>query len=818
MEQKRIELHCHTNYSKMQATGRIHEYVDYAKKAGVGGIAFTDCDSVLAWSEIDRECRILKDELSPQRLKRPCVLSSTEQTDDFGGNGKTNFKLIHGIEMQVADKKNPEKSYPVTLLCKGGNEHLFRLLTEAEARPYTEHPILWLQELKKEQEVKGYVEDERTFGWGKGKAFLIGGGFVGSALYEAVRAKKGKEEIDKLVSWLDYIEVQPLKVEFRWINEKLIELGEKSGIPVVATSNCRCIQRKDEIQLKILAGQEELPDSGEMAGAYFRSTKEMLDEFSYLGEEKAKEIVVTNTLKIAKQPEINTMFSWNYGDHYLPNVKEANQRLKKYCEEKAGAVYGMPLSEQVDKRLKFELTVIERTNEASVLLGMMKIFETLDIKPYMIELKGRATNSLVAYLCGIGDIDPIQYGLLSNRSFGMDGEEKMGLEVSLPPEQREAIFGLLQKMEGVHMAVRAGIYGTLGEEKSRELMKNYEQKYGLEMSETEREQCLYELCGVMERRGAEHPSAILLIPEDRELYGYMPLCRAEKKEHGFVSGFEYFALSNKLYTLHLIPGWRIEMLQKLFRKTGVKPEDICEDDEKILAMFSSRKALGIAEDGTDYIKHGLLGTREGNSERFSQILTEYRPKNFRDVMQILGLVYHTVEYEDDTNAKGLLLEEQFCSREDISDYLEKKGIDESISYRISEYIGRGKMWNRLTLRKVFEMLARKHDIPDDVKNRLMQIKYLFPRGALASLAKVCWREAYFKLYYPEVFYQEYFKDSIYEELVDAWFDKDRDFEEWYRNSGFQWRKPVEEGEKQREMAAREMLQRKPVKVKNGDGK
>lgn len=694
-----VELHCHSNYSSRDGIRGPRDIVKYAHSQGMPAIAITDTGCTWAWSEEKRAA----EQLSNIKPIYGCELEIVNDLDQTITND------LEGI-------KSTAPSFCATVLVKNndGIKELYRIISNAEMKfKYKNGVRVPLSDLYYDS-----VSNRK-----KRENLLLGSGNERGILYKSVMEKCHPKMVEKIASYFDYIEVVPVENMLYMINEgcyciedvdelvnvnkQLVELGSKLSIPVVAISDAKYLLREDaEMEL------------------HFKSTKEMLELFSYLGEEKAREIVVDNSNMIA---DLCKDICLDVNERHYPVLENQEKRLRELCEKAICEKYP-DNNGHVYERLDWEIQALVQTDMVGIVLQIKELLEQNDLHSYELSLRGTATDCLVLYLLGISDVDPIDFDLSPYFSFGFEGTKQLDIAINVPSEMKTKIMDTICKLEGVGQAVRVGNVPYIGEENA------FVTNQGMDV----------------------HPDGMILIPDGFDYSEVFPIEICENNQ--MVAAKEYRDFKDSLYRLDIIEHDSVQLLHNLFAKTEVDPREIDLHDSQIASLFTNTTELGYKQGGMLGNTIGLLGIDNSILSFLQELSIKTNVSSIEDLIRTLGLLHGTGTWFG--NGEKLLeeetatLSELITSREDIYNYLLGFGIDKSVAFKVAEQVGKGKK-----LESDFSMLLllREKGVPEWYIDSCNKIRYLFPKGHCISYALMMWRLAYFKLYYPKEFYEEYFK-------------------------------------------------------------
>ncbi|RCW51570.1 MULTISPECIES: PolC-type DNA polymerase III [unclassified Halanaerobium] len=638
------------------------------------------------------------------------------------------------------------------------------------------------------------------------EGLLVGSACESGQLFKALVNNRPINEIEKISTLYDFFEIQPLgnneflipdKVnssqDLKNINKKIYNLGKKLDKPVAATSDVHFLDPHDSIFRKILQVGQKFPDADQQPPLYYRTTEEMLDEFSYLGKEAAEEVVITNTQKISAQ--IDNLQPIPDG-LFTPEIKGAEEEIRKMSYRKARKLYGENLPQLVVSRLEKELKSIIDNGFAVIYLISHKLVKKSLEDGYLVGSRGSVGSSFVATMCEITEVNPLPPHYRCPKCFKNEFIEdgSIGTGVDLPPktcpecgsqyekdgfdipfevfmgfkgdkvpdidlnfsgEYQSEIHHYTEEFFGRDYVFRAGTISTIAERTAFGFVKNYLDDRGIEVNQTEINRLVDGCTGVRKTTG-QHPGGLMIVPKSKDIFDFSPIQHPANDQSIDVrtTHFDYHSISGRILKLDLLghdDPTSIRMLQDL---TGIDPKSIPLDDKKTMSIFSNQKALNL---NSDILKTevGTLGIPEFGTGFVRQMLEDTRPTTFAELVRISGLSHGTDVWLN--NAQNLIksgkakLSEVISVRDDIMNYLLQKGVDPQDSFWIMEHVRKGK-----GLTKEEESIMKNNNIPSWYIDSCKKIKYMFPKAHAAAYVTMAFRIAYFKVHYPAAFYTTYF--------------------------------------------------------------
>ncbi|MBO8141017.1 MAG: PolC-type DNA polymerase III [Firmicutes bacterium] len=770
--EKRVELHMHTKMSSLDGAADVAAAIRQAAAWGHRAVAVTDHGVIHAFPEAHQAA------------------------------AASGIKLIYGIEGYLVD--DPEarsRSYHIIILArnKRGLRNLYELVSLSHLRYFYRNPRIPRDELARRRE-----------------GLIVGSACEAGELYQAILSGEPWEKLLERARFYDYLEIQPRdnnrfligegKVkgedDLLEINRRIVKLGEELGLPVVATSDAHFIHPEDDIFRRILMAGHGFSTAERPTPLYLRTTREMLEEFAYLGDEKAREVVIVNPNRIADRCE--SMEPVPPGLH-TPDVPEAADTIAAMARQRARARYGDPLPEIVETRLERELKAIIDNGFAPLYYIAHKLVRKSLEDGYLVGSRGSVGSSLVATMCGITEVNPLpphyvcpscqwtqfftdgRYGCgidlparecprcgqsLEKDGFdipfetfmGFHGDKVPDIDLNFSGEYQAEAHKYAEELLGKENVYRAGTTATLAERTAYGYVRKFLEAQGREARAAEVNR-LVRGCSGVRRTTGQHPGGLIVVPRGRDIHEFTPVqYPANDRDAGVVTThFDFHALHDNLVKLDILGHDDPTVLRMLQDMTGVDVRRIPLDDPDTMAIFRDVTSLGLrpGEAGTNV---GTLGVPEFGTRFVRQMLEETRPRTFAELVRISGLSHGTNVWTN--NAQDLIrrgiatLPEVIATRDDIMTYLIQRGIESGAAFRIMEQVRKGK-----GLKPEDEELMRRHGLPEWYIESCQKISYMFPKAHAAAYVMMAFRIAYFKVHYPEAFYASYL--SVRAEEYDA---------------------------------------------------
>ena len=646
------------------------------------------------------------------------------------------------------------------------------------------------------------------------EGLLIGSACEAGELYQAILQGRPQEEIIRLVKFYDYLEIQPLgnnafmikdekapistMDELKDINRRIVKLGEEFHKPVVATCDVHFMDPEDEVYRRIILAGKGFKDADEQAPLYLRTTEEMLEEFSYLGGEKAKEVVIDNTNKIADMCE---RISPVRPDKCPPVIENSDQMLRDICYNKAHEMYGEDLPEIVSERLERELKSIIGNGYAVMYIIAQKLVWKSNEDGYLVGSRGSVGSSFAATMSGITEVNPLaphyycahchysdfdspevkKYGGQSGCDMpdkrcpncgkplvkagfdipfetflGFKGNKEPDIDLNFSGDYQSKSHKYTEVIFGAGQTFRAGTIGTLADKTAFGYVKNYYEEHGVHKRNCEIDRIVQGCVGIHRTTG-QHPGGIVVLPVGEEIYSFTPIQHPanDMTTDIITTHFEYHSIDHNLLKLDILGHDDPTMIRMLEDLTGIDAQKIPLDDKSVMSLFKNTSALSITPDMLTNCTLGALGIPEFGTDFAMQMLIDADPQSFSHLIRIAGLSHGTDVWLG--NAQTLIEEGKatistaICTRDDIMIYLISMGLDSEESFTIMESVRKGK-----GLKPEWEEEMTAHGVPDWYIWSCKKIKYMFPKAHAAAYVMMAWRIAYCKVFYPLAYYAAYF--------------------------------------------------------------
>ncbi|MBO4864505.1 MAG: PolC-type DNA polymerase III [Eubacterium sp.] len=762
------------------------------------------------------------------------------------------MKLINKSDSKTVDDLNklgnasPDmirktRAYHGIIFCKDevGRTNLYRLVSDAHIKYFggvglNKRPKIPMSLIEKYRE-----------------GLIVGSACSSGELYQAILNDEDEEELARIVRFFDYLEIQPIgnnrylieddreesirnEEDLRDINRKIVELGERYDKPVCATGDVHFLEPEDAIYRAIilegdkkgqpskkteaqkmeekLAKKDQEPkkvnsvkeEMEKQPPLYFRTTEEMLEEFSYLGEEKAKEVVITNTNIVASW--INKI-SPVRPDKAPPVIENSDQILRDICETKMHEIYGPNPPELVTDRLKRELDSIIGNGYSVMYIIAQKLVWKSNDDGYLVGSRGSVGSSFAATMAGITEVNPLPPHYICPKCFytefdservkafsgmsgcdmpdaecphcgtkmkkeghdipfetflGFKGDKEPDIDLNFSGEYQPRAHAFIGEIFGDECSFRAGTVGSVAEKTAYGYVLKYCEARDITKRRAEIER-LAKGCVNVKRTTGQHPGGIIVMPDTEEIYSFTPVQKPanDMTVDTITTHFDYHSIEHNLLKFDILGHDDPTMIKRLEDLTGIKATEIPLDDKKVMQLFKGTDVIGIKPEDMNGVPLGCLGIPEFGTEFAMQMLIDADPQSFSDLVRIAGLAHGTDVWLG--NAQKLIqegkckLSSAICCRDDIMVYLIYQQLDPGDAFKIMEQVRKGIVANgKCDKWPEYKQTMEEHGVPDWYIWSCEQIKYMFPKAHAVAYVMMSWRVAYFKIYYPLAYYTAYY--------------------------------------------------------------
>ena len=778
---RRVELHCHT---KMSDNDGFNEAKDIVRKAAFWGqpaVAITDHGVVQAFPDAAKE--------AAKQAK----------------NGRK-IKVIYGVEgylypdedAAAADgtidiKKN--RTYHIIILAKNqtGLKNIYKLVSTSHIDYFYKRPRIPRSVLQAHRE-----------------GLILGTACEAGELYQAVVRGADDSELDRIASFYDYMEIQPLGNNRFMIedgtarddqdlidnNLRIIATADRLGKLTVATTDSHYPTQEASIFRNIIMagiGFRDTPSDS----LYLRTTDEMMEEFAYLGD-RAEEIVVTNTNKIADMiEEVRPVPAGKFP----PKIEGAEEKLRNSCYEKARSIYGDPLPPEIEERLETELSSIIGNGYAVMYIAAQMLVQKSNRDGYLVGSRGSVGSSFAATMAGITEVNPLapHYICPECRHFewtdepgkydvgydmpdracpecgarmkkeglsipfatflGFKGDKEPDIDLNFAGDYQPVAHRYVGEIFGEKNVFKAGTVATIADKTAFGYVKHYVEENHINASKYDIDY-LVKGCTGVKRTTGQHPGGIIVVPDDHEIYEFCPVQKpANKRDTDVITThFDYHKIDENLLKLDILGHDVPQLIRHLQVMTGVDPMSIPLDDRETLSIFTSLDALKIKN--SDYrFTHGTYAIPEFGTGFTRGMLDDIHPTTVSALIKMAGFSHGTAVWTG--NAQDLLrngtatIDEVISCRDDIMNFLIKKGLPNGDAFKIMEIVRK----NRVLSEEQLQMM-KEHGVPDWYIWSCETLQYMFPRAHAAAYVMMSIRMAWFKVYYPEAFYAAWFTSKV----------------------------------------------------------
>ena len=760
-QEKRVELHAHTRMSALDSVVPVKDFIKRAAQWGHPAVTITDHGVVQAFPEAYEVAE------------------------------KNGIKLIYGLEGYLFEEDINE-SWHIVILAKNlvGLHNMYRLVS-----------LSHLQYFHRKPRIPRYLLEQYREG------LVLGSACEAGELYQAILEGVSADKVEEIARFYDYLEIQPTgnnsflirqgKVAdekgLEDINRQICDLGEKLNLPVVATCDVHFLDEKDEIYRRVLMGGQGYADADLQPPVFFRTTQEMLSEFTYLGEKKAKEVVIENTRKIASEMD---SFKPIPDELYSPEIPGAEDDIYNMAYSTARQWYGEELPQIVQDRLKLELDSIINHGFAVLYLIAHKLVKKSLDDGYLVGSRGSVGSSFVATMTDITEVNPLpphwrcatcQHSeFITNGSvgsgfdlpekdcpnchkpmirdghdipfavfLGFHGDKVPDIDLNFSGEYQPVAHKYTEELFGRDNVFRAGTIATIADKTAYGFVSKYFEGKGIQCRQA-RINGLVPGCTGVKRTTGQHPGGIMVVPRNMDVHFFTPIQHPadDKNSTTVTTHFDYHSISSRLVKLDILGHDDPTVIKMLEDITHIPPMTIPIADQATMSLFSSTKALEVdpKELGSSV---GTYGIPEFGTKFVRQMLEDIKPTGFSELVRVSGFSHGTNVWLN--NAQDLIrsgtakVSETISARDDIMLYLIHKGLEPGLAFKIMECVRKGK---GVSPEQCEAMRAK--SVPEWYIDSCQKIKYMFPKAHAVAYVLMAYRIAFCKVHHPLAFYAAYF--------------------------------------------------------------
>ena len=727
--------------------------------------------------------------------------------------GARSLADIGPLCMRLRSTENRRARHIILLVQnKTGLKNLYELISRSHLEHFRKNPIIPKSLLTRYRE-----------------GILIGSACEAGEIFDAVVRHRSAAELERLASFYDYLEIQPLcnnrfliaegrakdDEQLRDFNRRVLALGRKLGKPVVATGDVHFLEPEDEIFRHILLASKKFSDADRELPLYFKTTSEMLEEFSYLGAEDCREVVITAPNAIAESIETFPLLP---KDLFPPSIPHAAEDLERMVWDRTRELYGDEPPAIVADRVKEELDAILGRHYEVIYMSAQKLVQNSLEHGYLVGSRGSVGSSIVAYMSGITEVNSLpphyrcpkcrytdfenvltetgeKYGCGADMPdrvcpvcgeklvkdgfdipfetfLGFGGDKVPDIDLNFSGEYQANAHKYTEELFGRDHVFRAGTIGTLAEKTAYGYVKKYLEERGLTVSRAE-ENRLAAGCVGVKRTTGQHPGGLVIVPQDKDVTDFCPVQHpADDATGGIITThFEYHSMEANLLKLDELGHDDPTMIRMLEDATGVNARAIPLDDPETMGIFTSPAPLGLGSDDPIVGQTGTIGVPEFGTPFTRQMLVDTQPKEFATLIRLSGFSHGTDVWAGNIRdiVVGGIAPTDKCvgCRDDIMLTLIDKGMEPKRAFKFMEAVRKGAIHKGKPWPDGIEDEMKRLGVPDWWVESCRKIQYLFPKAHAVAYVMMAFRIAWFKVHEPLAYYSAYFYRRSQKDGFDA---------------------------------------------------